>query len=189
MKYSWTFYLLIITTILLIFSCQNKSELTKEFSCKNTKELSQLESVDDFNKNFTVRLPKHWNTKLYYDSVQSEIFSADTIKSLTESYIMDFAMVLSPIEVSGKLQNELLKKSADNDMETIKESFHNFQGYDAYAHLGVGKNKNYTFYVFQYYIGIDKERYMRIKTEFYSDNHFDSRFCEALSLIETIKIH
>ena len=152
MNYSWTFYLLTITTILLIFSCQNKSELTKEFSCKNTKELSQLESVDDFNKNFTVRLPKHWNTKLYYDSVQSEIFSADTIKSLTESYIMDFAMVLSPIEVSGKLQNELLKKSADNDMETIKASFHNFQGSDAYAHLGVGKNKNYTFYVFQYYI-------------------------------------
>lgn len=188
MKYSWTFYLLTITAVLLIFSCQDKSELSEEFSCKNRKKLQQLEIVDDFNKNFTVKIPKHWNTKLYYDSVQSEIFSADTIKSLTESYIMDFAMVSSPLEITEKLQDEVLKKSGENDMETIKENFHSFHGYDAYAHLGVGKNKNYIFYVFQYYIGIDKEKYMLIKTEFYSDNNFDSRFCEALSIIETIKI-
>jgi len=189
MKYSSPFLLLSIITILLFFSCAKQTNLTKEFACKSSHQLQQLEAVDDFNKSFTISLPKYWNTKLYYDNTQSEIFSADTIKNLTESYIMDFAMVLSNIEISKELQKKVQQKSMDNALETNKDSFHSFKGYDAYAYLGKGSSMGYVFYVFQYYIKINEEQYMQIKTEFYGEDNFDSRLCEALSLIETIKIH
>lgn len=189
MKFSSPFFILSLTTIILLLSCTNKTNLTKEFSCKGSHQIQQLETVEDFNKNFTVKIPKYWNTKLYYDNVQSEIFSADTIKSLTDSYIMDFAMVLSSISISKELQQEVLEKNEDNGMETYKDSFHPFKGYDAYAHIGFGNAKGYAVYIFQYYIKISEEKYMRIKTEFYGDENFNARLCEALSLIEKVKIH
>jgi len=187
MKYSSSYFLLSITIVFLFVNCQNKTVLSKKFSCKNHSQLQELESVIDFNKNFKVNLPKYWNTKLYYDNVQSEIFSADTIKSLTESYIMEFAWVNDTIQISDKLQEKLLQISEENAMKTSKESFHKFKGMEAYAHLGLGKSNDYTFRVFQYYIKFNEDNYIRVKTEFYGDNNFESRFCEALSIIETIE--
>lgn len=187
MKYYSSYFLLSITIVLFFVSCQHKTDLSKTFSCKDHIQLQELELVSDFNNNFNIKLPKYWNTKLYYDNVQSEIFSADTIKSLTESYIMDFSWVNDTIQISGKLQDKVRQISEENSMKTTKESFHKFKGMEAYAHLGLGKSKDYTFRVFQYYIKLNEEIYMRIKTEFYGDNNFESRFCEALAIIETIE--
>ena len=112
MKYSYTYFFLVVTSVLLLSSCGNKTDLTKEFSCKSKHQLAVLEEVHDFNKNFTIEVPKHWNTKLYYDNVQSEIFSADTIKSLSESYIMNFSWVNDTIQISKILQAEVHKIKA-----------------------------------------------------------------------------
>ncbi len=188
MKYSYTYFFLVITSVLMLLSCENKTDLAKEFSCKSKHQLASLEEVDDFNKNFIIKVPKYWDTKLYYDNVQSEIFSADTIKSLSESYIMNFSWVNDTIQISKILQAEVHKIKEKNGMKTIKESFHKFKKRDAYAHLGIGKTTNYSFRVFQYYIKIDEENYMRIKTEFYGDDDFQTRFCEALSIIEMIAL-
>lgn len=187
MKNSFAFLFLSIVVLLLCISCEKQTDLSKEFSCKDSNQLQQLEVVTDFNNNFMVSLPKHWNTKLYYDSVQSEIFSADTLKSLTKSYIMNFSWVSDSIEISKKLQEKVRQKSLENNMKTAKESFHNYSDKKAYAHLGVGENNTYAFHVFQYYVKFNDENYLRIKAEFYGDADFDSRFCEAISIIETIK--
>jgi len=189
MMYSSNFFLISLVFLVFTVGCENPSDLSKQFSCENTSSLSNLESVKDFNKSFTVKLPKHWKTKLYYDSTQSEIFSADTIKKLTDSYIMDFAMVKSPIEISEKLSQKIHQKSMDNMLETSKESFHQFKGNDAYAHLGVGKSRGLPFYVFQYYIKTSEENYILIKTEFYGEENFENRFCEAINLIDKITIN
>ncbi len=179
----------ILTSILLLISCQNPiSELSKEFSCDNVTKLENLETVSDFKNIFSVEVPKHWNTKLYYDDNQSEIFSADTIKNLSDSYIMDFSVVLNNLEINKKLQEKVLQKAMDNNLKTLKESFHNFKGNKAYAHLGLGSSKGMDLYVFQYYFKLNEEKYMLIKTEFYGKEGFDNRFCESVSLIEKISI-
>lgn len=186
MKYSSSYFLLGFTLVLLLVGCQHKTDLSKTFSCKDRIQLQDIELVSDFNNNFNIKLPKYWNTKLYYDNVQSEIFSADTIKSLTDSYIINFAWVHDTIQISDKLQEKVLQISNKNAMKTAKESFHNFKGRKAYAHLGLGTSNDYSFRVFQYYIKFNEESYMRVKTEFYGDNNFESRFCEAIAIIETI---
>ncbi len=189
MNNSHKIFLIGISFLVLTFSCKNPSDLAKQFSCENNSQHFKLESVDDFNKSFTVKLPKHWNTKLYYDSVQSEIFTADTLKSLSESYIMDFSMLNAPLNITEELSKKIHQKNMDNMMETLKESFHTFKGKEAYAHLGIGKSRGSDFYVFQYYIKASQESYMMIKTEFYGKENFDSRFCEALNLIDKIEIN
>ena len=72
---------------LLISACSKQSEIGKKMNCspttyKNTKEIT------DFNKNFILSIPSNWKTELYFDNYQSEIFTADTIKQLSETYIL-----------------------------------------------------------------------------------------------------
>jgi hypothetical protein len=189
MKYTTNFFLLNFLLAFLLIGCNKPRDLSKQFSCENTSQLQNLESVDDFNKNFTVKLPKHWKTKLYYDSIQSEIFSADTIKNLLDTYIMDFAIVNSTIQLTENLSKKVHQKSMDNNMKTEKESFHKFKGNEAYAHLGVGSSRGETFHIFQYYIKTSEDQYMLIKIEFYGDKNFETRFCEAISLIDKLEIN
>ena len=177
---------IVLAAFVFLISCQDSIELSTQFSCENMLQLKNLETVNDFNKNFSVKLPKYWNTKLYFDDMQSGIFSADTLKSLSESYIIDFAMIRSSIEISEKLSDRIHQKNMDNMMETSKESFHSFKGNKAYAHLGKGKSRGLDFYVFQYYIKMSSENYMLIKTEFYSEENFENRLCEAINLIKKI---
>ena len=184
------FYRLFIISIsLLLINCQETtSELSSTFSCENTPISMKLERVDDFQNNFSIQIPKHWKTKLYYDKFQSEIFSADTIKSLSDTYIMDFSAITSQIEINEDLKAKVHQKTMDNNLITIKESFYNFKGYDAYAHLGKGTSRGMDLYVFQSYIKVNKEKYILIKTEFYGKENFDIRFCESLVLIEKMNI-
>jgi len=182
-------YLIHIALVVSLSSCENSHDLSKQFSCETNSKLRNTETVNDFNKSFSVEVPKHWNTKLYYDSLQSEIFSADTLKSLSESYIMDFAMIHAPLDLNESLRKKVHQKSMENLMETTQESFHTFQGYSAYAHLGKGTSRGSDFRVFQYYIKTSEESYMMIKTEFYGSENFESRFCEALDLIDRIQIN
>lgn len=179
----------VIITLISFTSCQNSViELSKEFSCENTQIIENLEIVDDFQNNFSIQIPKHWNTKLYYDNKQSEIFSADTIKALTDSYIMDFSIVYAKLDIDKKLQDKVKQKLMDGDLHTQKESFHKFGKYNAFANLSKGKSKGIDLYLFQYYIHINPEKYMLLKTEFYGEENFDSRFCESLYFIEKLKI-
>jgi hypothetical protein len=176
---------------LLVFqSCQDKSsnDISKVFKCKINTKLSDLETTKDFKNNFSVSVPKYWNTKLYYDSKQSEIFSADTIKNLSESYIMDFSVINSEIKIDEKLQEKVAQKLQNNAMKTLQEKFYKFRNLDAYSNLSIGKSRELDLYVFQTYIKINKEKHLLIKTEYYGKEGFDKRFCESLALIDKIKI-
>jgi len=184
---------LIISTLSFLFllaSCaETPTELSTNFSCENSSKISNLESVKDFKDNFTIKTPKHWNTKLYYDNRQSEIFTADTIKTLSDSYIMDYSVISNTINIDETLEAKVKQITQNNAMETIQESFLKHKEYDAFAHLSKGTSRGLTLHVFQYYIKLEEEQYLLIKSEFYGDKDFESRFCESLSLINQIKIH
>lgn len=179
-----------LSLLLSLSSCHEKtSELSQVFFCEEPIELSPLEKVNDFKNNFTITTPKHWKTKLYYDSKQSEIFSADTIKNLSDTYIMDYSVISGHIDINKDLQEKVKLKIQENAMETIKESVHKFKGFDAFANLSKGTSRGMDLHIFQYYIKLYDEKYLLIKTEFYGEKDFDSRLCESISLIEKIKIH
>lgn len=178
-------------SILLVFSTCQKSntELSKLFSCEKTPSISNLESVTDFKNNFSIQTPKHWNTKLYYDNVQSEIFTADTIKALTDSFIMSYSARSSSLKINEKLKEKVQQKTEEHALETVKESFLTFKEHKSFVNLSKGTKRGMAFHVFQYYIKLNEDKYLLIKTEFYGAENFQTRFCESISLINKIQFH
>jgi len=190
MRYIKFLFLFGIISSLVLQSCQDKpaKDISKTFECKTDTKLSNLEATKDFKNNFIISTPKHWNTKLYYDNRQSEIFSADTIKKLSDSYIMDFSVINSEIKIDNKLQEKVARKLQDNAMKTLQEKFYKFRDLDAYSNLSIGKSRELDLYVFQTYIKLSTEKHLLIKTEYYGKEGFDERFCESLAIIDQIKI-
>ena len=91
-------YILQIGLLLIVFSsCSNQSELSGNFDCGNSNNENKT-TLKDFNKNFKLNIPVSWKTELYYDNFQSEIFSADTVKQLTETYILDVSYKLGSVQ-------------------------------------------------------------------------------------------
>ena len=86
----------LILFVSILFSCNSKSELYKELNCKSTP-FSNLESIEDVKKLFTVQFPDNWKTNLYYDKSQSSIYTADTTKQLTETMLLDITHVSNTV--------------------------------------------------------------------------------------------
>ena len=62
-----------------------------EFDCGSNTNNYELKEYQDIFKKYKIKLPKSWKTQLYYDEFQSQIFSADTTKSLADTYILDIS--------------------------------------------------------------------------------------------------
>ncbi|AUC23323.1 hypothetical protein BTO15_15005 [Polaribacter sejongensis] len=83
--------LFIILASLVFFSCSHQTEIHKHFNCKPTT-FKDLEEVKDVKNLFSLELPKSWKTNLYYDDIQSSIYTADTTKQLTESLLLEYTI-------------------------------------------------------------------------------------------------
>ena len=84
--------LLLLIVIVLTTSCK-KTVLDKEFSCNSTTVNGVLERNEDVKKTFSIQIPMHWKTNLFFDELQSSIYFADTTKQLTETVILDITHV------------------------------------------------------------------------------------------------
>ena len=102
MKINFLFFVL----ILILASCKKQSELSKEFNC-NSIELTNLKSYLDFKNNFKLYIPTYWKTNKYYSETQSDIFTADTTKQLTETFILNTSYALGTINFDA----DFLKKT------------------------------------------------------------------------------
>ncbi len=181
------FFGTILIALMSLMACHDVSGLSKEFACNNTPNLPKLETVKDFNNLFSVRLPKYWNTKLYYDSSQSEIISADTIKNLTETYIMDFSMISSQVKIDQDLQKKVALKNKENNLENIKEFFYTIHRKKAFSNLSKGIKEGHTFHILQSYIKVSDTKFLLVKAEFYGEQYFDLRLCESIHLLDDIQ--
>ncbi len=184
MKYS----LLLLITVLFLISCQQKTQLKKEFSCQSVSALGTTEKVSDFKEGFSIDVPKKWKSSLYYDDRQSEIFCADTIKTLDQTYLMEFAFIDGKISIDKAFQKQVQELTTEKELKWIQDGFADFDNYKGYYHFGKSTHKDMDINVFQYYIQIDKEHYLLIKTDIYGSDKVNERLCESFQLIESIQI-
>ena len=84
--------ILFVGASLLLCSCSQQSEVSKKFNCKPTN-FTNLEKIEDVKNLFSLEIPKKWKTNLYYDDLQSSIYTADTTKQLTETFLLDITNV------------------------------------------------------------------------------------------------
>ena len=178
----------IFPIILVCFLSCNKSQLSKDLGC-DVKRIQNLETIEDVHKKFSLQLPSHWKTNLYYDNKLSSIFSADTTKQLTETYLVDVTQINSEIKFDtdflvgyqNQLKNQQLVESSSFETPFLKkESFYS---------RALGKKAGYPYQVINLFIRLNGESHIHAKAEVYGDSLANERLCKALSLIEKTTIH
>jgi len=178
-KFGIVFLILITAT-----SCLKKTVLETTFDCSNSFSFSDTKKVKDIKKNFTISIPENWKTQLYYDEFQSDIFTADTTKNLSNTYIIDTSWKLGELNLSKEFETKLISST---DMDVVNSKFENIQEKPAFWYLLKGKNKGFDYQVLQIFVKTSVDTYLEIKTEVYGNKNVEERFCESMQIIKSIQ--
>lgn len=176
----------IFCVVLLYNACKQSSALTSDFECDVT--LNNLESVSDFQNNFSIPIPGNWKVNLYYDNAQSSIYFADTTKQLTETTIVDVTF----IKKKTAFDADFLKTITNNYVtyslteETNKELTLN--DYPSYYSVAKGSRNNFPYAICNVFVNTAGDgKFIHAKIEIYGDSLVNERFCSGISLLEKIR--
>ncbi len=178
--------ILILLIVATLTSCSYKSKISKDLDCKTTS-YHNLEVIKDFKENFTVQFPDNWKTNLYYDNNQSSIYSADTTKQLTETFLVDITQVSTKLELDTDFMQKFKTSLLNGQLVETTSYETKFQGKETYYSRALGKKNNYTYEVCNLFIKTGENNYIHAKAEVYGDSLINERICNAMSLIEKIE--
>jgi hypothetical protein len=169
-------------------SCSPGSSFKPFFNCHTSLD-EKTERVEEFEKNFSVQIPQSWKTELYYDNQRTGIMTADTTRYYSQAYTLEFFLVKSGIDISGKLQSDLDSIMKGNGFHVLKNELTSFRGKPACLHWSQGKEKDISVHVLQHYVKINPDNYLISQCKIFGDNDVQSRLCEALSIIESLQFN
>ncbi|WP_372792460.1 hypothetical protein [Lutibacter sp.] len=175
-----------LVIIILLLSCSNSSVLHKEFACSNSK-IENPKVITDFNKNFKLSISNNWKTRLYFSEYESEIFAADTLKQLTESFILGTSFNFGALNFDAnfyKKTDSILKQS---NLEIVNSGKELFQSKQAYWYLAKGYKNGFTYHKFNLTAKLSENSYFNGYSEIYGDNNINERICETISILEKIE--
>ena len=179
--------IILIALTLSFIGCQ-KNDLQNEFNCKSTAEFSETKEIRDVLKKFKLTLPVNWKTQLYYDDFQSEIYSADTTKSLKETYILDISWHQGELDLNESFDQTVKDTLAIKEgLSLVKSKFGEFQKKPCYWNLSKGKSGEFTYHFFQVYVKTEVDEYFTFTTKVYGDENVDERLCSSIQLTDKIK--
>jgi len=177
---------LVVIIIISIISCQ-RDDLKNEFNCKTSTNNSELKEYRDILKKFKIKLPSNWKTSLYYDEYQSKVYSADTTKNLTDTYILDIAWHQGELILNDDFAQRVKDTLAIKEqMSVVKSKFSKFQDKPCYWTLSKGKTAKYAYNNLQVYVKTEVDEYFTFTTKVYGDKNVDERICEAIQLSNKI---
>ena len=179
--------LILILTIGFI-SCQNNS-LKKEFNCETDADFSELKEYRDFLKNFRVKVPKNWKTTLYYDEYSSEIYSADTTKQLTDTYVLEMSWKQGELNIDenfAKKINDTLQLR--ERLKMTKSGFGKFKKKPMYFNLAEGTRSGIQYKYLQVYLKTNIDEYITLTSKVFGDKLVDERLCESVELFESLQL-
>lgn len=183
-KYISIVLLLIIS---LNVSC-DKSDLKEDFQCE-VPAPGQTKKYKDILKHFDIHIPKEWKTILYYDEYVSNIYSADTSKSLTQTYIIDVTWHQGELYFDEDFE-EMAKSNLDSlKMNIVKKEFIKFKKYPAYYFYSQGKYLEYDYHLLEIYVKTKPDEYFSFISKVYGNKNVDQRICESIALFEDISIN
>jgi hypothetical protein len=181
-------YSILLIASLLLFSCANQSELSKDFKCSTTA-YKNLEKVNDIKNLFSLELPTNWKINLYQDEVQSSIFAADTTKQLTETVLIDVTFIKKKITFDDAFMIQQEQENLTKDLIKIKLKKITLLDKPSIYIVYKGKKGDFMYETIHAFIKVNAQNFILAKTEIYGDSLVNERFCSFLSLIENIKIH
>jgi len=179
--------LLLLIVIVLTASCK-KTVLDKEFSCASSVVKGALERNEDVKKTFSIQIPKHWKTNLFFNNLQSSIYFADTTKQLTETVLLDITHVQKEYSFNTDFKKQLFKNDSTQQLKALKEKEFIFFKKPAYYRVSKGFKGKYPYQIVNIYIKQNSNSTFHVKTEVYGDSLIKNRLCKAMQLINTLEI-
>ena len=176
-----------IIASLLLYSCQQKTDLQKICNCKEVF-FKNLEETTSTNGYFSVRLPKTWNVNLYTDNYQSSIYAADTIQKLTSSILLDINYIKNNININDIFKLKIEQDNLANKLVQVKGQEITFLNKPSYFTIAYGKKEKFKYLQLQVFCKIDDKNSLLAKALIYGDSLVDKRICKAISLLEKIKL-
>jgi len=177
----WILILFVITTI----GCTNKKDISTDFNCNTNSYFNNTKAFKDVLKKFTTSIPKSWKTELYYDEFQSKIYSADTTKQLSETYIIDIAWHQGNLNFNTEFETKIANLlSVKEKLKTQKQGYGIFLNHNSYYNLSSGKKGNITYHLLQVYMQYKNDEYYTFTTKIYGDTFVEERICASFSLFK-----
>ncbi len=180
MKFRLGIILLILITVI---SCGKKTILETTFDCSHAT-FSDVKEVKDVKNNFKIGIPSDWKINKYFDEYESSVFVADTLKQLTDTFIIDVSYKLGELKLN---QEFVAKVNADSTLSIIHSEFENMFDKPAFWYVSNGKKNNYEYHTLSIYIKTSLDTYMQISTEIYGSENVEKRLCKAINIIKTIE--
>lgn len=176
-----------IIASLLLFSCQQKTDLQKACNCKEAF-FQNLEETTGANGYFSVKLPKTWKVNLYTDNYQSSIYAADTIQELTSSILLDINYMKNNININDIFKLKIEQDNLANNLIQKKGQEITFLNKPSYFTIAFGKKEKFKYQQLQVFSKIDNKNSLLATALIYGDSLVDKRICKAISLLEKIKL-
>lgn len=180
--------LTILILAISFISCQSNS-LKEQFNCETNSGFSELKEYRDFLKNFRVKVPMKWKTTLYYDEYSSEIFSADTTKQLTDSYLLEMSWHQGELT----LDDSFAKKINDTlqlkeQLKMTKSGFGKFKKKPMYFNLSEGIRSGINYKYLQVYLKTNIDEYITLTSKVFGDKLVEERLCQSVELFESLQL-
>lgn len=178
--------ILLLMSIMVIVACQKQSNINKNFNC-NIENHKDVKQYTDFNKNFKIKIPSHFNTSLYYNSHQSEIFTADTTKQLSESFILKTSFNHGEIDFNNDFYHKTDSLIKRNNFELVSSKNDIIKEKNAYWYVVKGIKKEFTYHQLNLILKLSTNTYFSATTDLYGENNINERICASLSIFKTIE--
>lgn len=180
-----TFFILVF--LLALFSCK-KNDVAGAFDCNASLHFSETKEMTDVLKKFKLEVPTNWNSKLYYDEFKSELYSADTTKNLSETYIVEITWHQGEVELNQALHKKVNKFLVETEeLQTLKSGFGTFKNFPAYYNLSNGKNMDFDYAYLQIYVKTKPDEYFTLTTKVFGNQFVDERVCASLGLFDHLQ--
>ncbi len=173
--------------VLFVFTaCSKPSELRKEFDC-GTVHFEKTIQISDFNKNFKLTIPASWKTELYYDNFSSEIYTADTLKQLSETFILNASYNLGEVIFNDDFVQRKDSLATSINLKIIQSKGVKFQSKESYYSVLKGTKNNFPYHQFQLTVKLTDNSYFNSYIEIYGEEIVGDRICEAIAILEKIE--
>ena len=179
-------YWIILIASVVVISCSKQTALEKTFNCKATN-LESLKPMLDFNKNFSINIPTDWKTNLYYNEFQSEIFTADTTKQLTDTYILNTSFNYGTLQLNHEFYAKTDSIFNSLNLKKVNSGNIQFQDKPSYWQIVKGEKNGFPYQQFSLYVVLSKNTYFNAVTEVYGETAINDRICESIAIINQIE--
>ena len=123
----------------------------------------------------------------YYTKNQSELFAADTLKQLSESYILDVSFNQGVLKFNDdfyRVSDSLLKK---NNLRVIRSGLQDFKGNPTHWRIVTGEKNGFLYHEFNWTILKSENTYVNAHIEVYGEENINERICESTAILKELE--